>query len=65
MFSNFERVFHLTSWTTQISHMSLHINPSKYETSGYNLCLKKLGGCGCGSEQVPLKNQFFYSYVIT
>ncbi len=53
-----ERVFHwfLPNYI-QFVHETSHTQPSKYNaTSGtrISICLKKIGGWGCGSEQAPL-----------
>ncbi len=37
--------------------MPLHMKPSKYDSTfgtEMSICLKKVGGWGCGSEEAPL-----------
>ncbi len=55
-FSNFQEGIHqfVLNYT---DFATSHIKPSKYDsTSGtkISICLKKIGGWGCGSEQAPL-----------
>ncbi len=42
---------------TDFAHKISHIKPSKYDSTfgtKISICLKKMGGWGCGSEQAPL-----------
>ncbi len=62
-----QRVFH---WFypnyREFVHETSHIQPSKYDsTSGtkISICLKKIGGWGCGSEQAPLTKLYLLEYL--
>ncbi len=46
------------------AHQISHIRPSKYDSTfgtKISICLKKIGGWGCGSEQAPLKGTIHHT----